>query len=298
MTMRSPLLFAPSFRHQKLGWLFASIVTIMVYIATFAMAAEAALSSVSLSRNQGAADSLTVEIPAVSDEASTSQAERVKQAVAVLRAIPDVVDVRAMPEDDAERLLQPWVSDPELLKKLPLPALIDVERRSGSGVTAATLQEKLVTVVSDARIDDHAAWLADLAHLVRSLAILAGFMIALTGIALVIAIALICRAVMATERDTIELLHIMGAGDGSIAMHFQAHAKRLALPSALAGFALAILSVGCLLFFIRHVVDLSSLHISRWIALGLLMIVVPCAAVIAASLSARLSVLRSLQTYP
>ena len=52
-------------------------------------------------------------------------------------------------------LLQPWISDPELLKKLPLPTLIDIERRADSNLTAAGLEEKLRTVVSDARVDDH-----------------------------------------------------------------------------------------------------------------------------------------------
>jgi cell division transport system permease protein len=296
--MASHLLFAPAFRHQKLGWLFAAIVAIMVYIATFAMAAEAALSSVTLSRDEGLANHLTVEIPAVEDESSTPQAERIKQAVAVLRGIPELKDIKPVPEEETARLLAPWISEPELLKKLPLPALVDVERASGSGLTASALEDRLRTAVSDARVDDHAAWLADLAHLVRSLAALAGLMIALTGLALVIAIGLICRAVMATERDTIELLHIMGAPDRGIARHFQFHAWRLAGPAALAGFVLAVFSLGFLLFFIRHVVDISALQLARWVALGLLVILVPVAAVAAASLSARFSVLRLLQSFP
>ena len=296
--MASPLLFAPSFRHQKLGWLFIAIVVIMVYIATFAMAAEASLSSVSLSRNQGLANHLTVEIPAVEDEASIPQADRVKQAVAVLRATPDITDVRAIPEDETMKLLQPWINEPELLKKLPLPALIDVERRSGSNLSASDLEDRMRATVSDARVDDHAAWLADLAHLVGSLSVLAGFMIALTGLALMISIALICRAVMATERDTIELLHVMGAPDGTIAHHFQSHAKRLAWPAAVTGFLLAAFSLGFLLFFIRHVADLSDLQITRWIELAVLVVIVPLAAVFAASFSARFSVVRQLQSLP
>ena len=294
--MASPLLFAPSFRHQKLGWLFVMIVTIMVYIATFAMAAEAALSSVSLSRNQGVANHLTVEIPAVDDESSMPQSERVKQAISILRAIPEITDIRPVSDEETEKLLQPWISDPELLKKLPLPTLIDIERRPGSLTAATALEDQLRTVVNDARVDDHAAWLADLAHLVRSLSALAGFMIAMTGCALILAIGLICRAVMATERDTVELLHVMGAADRSIARHFQSHAWRLAWPAALAGFCAAALSVCVLLFFLRHVVDLQTLQISRWIELAALMIVVPLGAVIAAALSARFSVLRLLQS--
>jgi cell division transport system permease protein len=298
MKSSSPLLFAPSFRHQKLGWLFIAIVVIMVYIATFAMAAEAALSSISLSRNQGLVNHLTVEIPAVEDESSVPQAERVKQAVAVLRATPDITDVRPVPEEETMRLLEPWISQPDLLKKLPLPALIDVERRDGGNLTSSALEDRLRATVSDARVDDHAMWLADLAHLVGSLSALAGFMIVLTGLALMIAIALICRAVMATERDTVELLHVMGAADGNIARHFQSHAWRLAWPGALAGFLLAVLNLVLLLFFIRHVVDLSTLQVARWAELTVLVILVPFAAVIAASLSARLSVLRLLRSFP
>jgi cell division transport system permease protein len=296
--MASPLLFAPSFRHQKLGWLFVAVVVIMVYIATFAMAAEAALSSITLSRNEGLANHLTVEIPAVEDETSIPQADRVKQAVAVLQATPDVTEVRAVPEEETMRLLQPWISQPELLKKLPLPALIDIERRHGSSLTASALEDRLRATVSDARVDDHAAWLADLAHLVGSLSALAAFMIALTGLALMIAIGLICRAVMATERDTVELLHVMGAADGNIARHFQSHAWRLAWPAALAGFLLAVLNLALLLFFIRHVVDLSSLQITRWTELTALVVIVPLAAVAAASFSARFSVLRLLRSFP
>jgi len=297
MKTSSPLLFAPSFRQQKLSWLFIAIVAIMVYIATFAMAAEAALSSLSLSRNQELANHLTAEIPATGDESATSQADRIKQAVAVLRATPGVADAHALPEAETERLLTPWISEPDLLKKLPLPALIDVERARGSNVTAAALEDKARTVVSDVRVDDHAAWLSDLAQLVRGLAALAGLTVALTGLALVLAIGLVCRAVMATERDTIELLHIMGAPDTNIARHFQSHAWRLAWPAALLGFSLALLSLALLLFFLRHVVDMSALQFARWIALGLLVIFVPCAAALAASWSARFSVIRLLKTF-
>jgi cell division transport system permease protein len=295
--MPSPLLFAPAFRHQKLGWLFVAIVAIMVYIATFAMAAEAALSSVSLSRNEGLANHLTIEIPPVEDESSTPQTERIKQAVAVLRATPGITNVRPLPEDETDRLMSPWISDPDLIKKLPLPSLIDAERATGSPLTASALEDRLHNVVSDARVDDHAAWLADLAQLVRSLAALAFLTIALTGFALVIAIGLICRAVMATERETIELLHVMGAPDVSIARHFQFQARRLAGPAALIGFLLAVASLGFLLFLLRHVVDISALQLMRWVGLAILVIAVPAAAMLAASLSARFSVLRLLQSF-
>jgi cell division transport system permease protein len=232
------------------------------------------------------------------DEAAIPQAERIKQEVSVLKATPDIIDVRPVPEEETTKLLEPWISEPDLLKKLPLPALIDIERRDGSNVTASELEDRLRATINDARVDDHAAWLADIAHLVGSLSVMAIFMIVLTGGALMISIALICRAVMATERDTVELLHIMGAPDRNIASHFQNHAWRLAWPAALAGFGLAVFSLALLLFFIRHVADLSGMQFARWLELALLVIAVPMAAVLAASFSAKISVVRLLRSLP
>ena len=89
---------------------------------------------------------ITVEIPAVGDEAAQPQSERVKQASAVLRGIPDIGLVMPLSDDEVARLLQPWFSQPELLKALPLPTLIDVERKAGSHITAAQIQDSLKNV--------------------------------------------------------------------------------------------------------------------------------------------------------
>ncbi|MHA4874965.1 hypothetical protein ACX0FC_16500, partial [Enterococcus faecium] len=62
----------------------------MVFMATFTMAAEASLSVITLAWNQDLNTRLTVEIPAVDDEASVTQADRVKQALSILRAMPQV----------------------------------------------------------------------------------------------------------------------------------------------------------------------------------------------------------------
>jgi cell division transport system permease protein len=291
----SDKLFAPAFRYQRLGWLFTVIVAIMVYIATFAMAAEAALSSMSLSRGENLRNHLTIEIPAVDDESATPQAERVRQALSVLRAMPGVENAEALSDADTARLLKPWIDDADLLKRLPLPTLISVARRGGETPSADDIGEKLEPVIRDARVDDHAAWLDDFSHFIGSLVLLAGFMIVLTGFALIISISLICRAVMATERDTVELLHIMGASDATIASHFQHHAWRLAFPAAIAGFLLAALSLGALMLALRHVIDPAALPMMRWAAIGLLLILVPLAAIATAVLSARLTVAKFLQ---
>ncbi len=291
-------IFAPAFRHQRLGWLFAALIGILVYVASFAMAAEATLSAITFTWDKGMETRMTVEIPAVNDESSVSQADRVRQVTSILRAMPEVTSVTPVADEETARLLKPWISSPELLKALPMPSLIDIERKAGSSLTANAVEDLLKNTISDTHVDDHAAWLADMSHLVTGLAAIAGLMIFLTGVTLIIAVNLMCRAIMATERDTLALLHSMGAEDDDIARNFQFHAYRLAGKAAWPGFAFALLSAGILLFFLRHFANPESLRLLHWIGLGAAVFLVPLVAIWIAAVSARLSTLKLLRAMP
>jgi len=291
-------LFTPAFRHQHLGRSFAAIVGIMVFIASFATAAEVTLLTVSYLWGQTIETRITVEIPAVGDEAAMPQAERVKQATAVLRSIPDLGFVMPLSDSEVTRLLEPWFTQADLLKTLPLPTLIDVERKAGSTISAAQIQDSLKNVVSDARIDDHGAWTQDVWRLVRGLSIIGGVTIALTGITLIIAVSLICRAVMAAEHETISLLHLLGTEDKDIAHHFQLQAERISLRAASIGFLIALLVTGALLYATRHIADLSTLQTIHWAGLGAAAFSVPLCAIGIAAITARVSVMRLIKSFP
>lgn len=291
-------IFAPAFRHRGLGWFLAILVGIMVYLASLAMATEAGLSVMTFRWDTNMQARLTVEIPPAPDESSTPQAERVKKATEVLRDIPGVTKVTPLPDGEAVELLKPWIRQEDLLKTLPLPTLIDIERKEGSRLDAADIRSKLKPVIKDASVTDHAAWLADLAHLARAVATMAGFTILLACAALVITVSLVCRAIMATEHETIALLHIMGAEDDQIARHFQLHARNQSIPASLAGFVLALLSAGILFFFLRHFIDPLSLDAAHWIGLGVAVLLVPLGAIAMAAVTARLSVLQLLRGMP
>jgi cell division transport system permease protein len=290
--------FAPSFRHRRLGAYLALSVGIMVYVAVLVTAAEASLSAIALAGHRDLESRLTVEIPAVNEEASLSQSERVKLALSILRAIPGVTRAAPVRDDEAARLLEPWIGDPDLLKSLSVPSLIDVERKPGSALGAEDIRQQLKTSLRDAHVEDHGAWLADLARFADGLAAFGGLMIALSGLALILIVSLLCRAIMTTEGETIALLHIMGAEDGDIACHFADHARRVCVRASGAGFALALASAALLFFAMRHFADAASLHSAHWIALGSAVLAMPLLAVWIASLSARLSVLHLLKAMP
>ncbi|MDX2027864.1 MAG: FtsX-like permease family protein [Alphaproteobacteria bacterium] len=291
-------IFAPAFRHRGLGWFLALLVGIMVYLASFAMAAEAGLSVMTFRWDRNMSSRLTVEIPPADDESSTPQSERVKQVLEKLRGMPDIKKVVPLPDSETAELLKPWIRQSDLLKSLPLPTLIDIELRGGASLDAADIHSKLRTAVKDVSVNDHAAWLDDLAHLARGIAAMAALTIFLTCTALVMTISLVCRAIMATERETISLLHTLGAEDDHIARHFQLHAGRQSIPASFAGFTLAVLSAGVLFFFLRNFADPLSLTTIHWIGLGLAVLAIPLGAIGIAALTARLSALQLLRSMP
>lgn len=290
--------FEPSFRHRRLGTFLSVLVGIMVYMATFVMAAEASLSTMTLAWNHDVTNRMTVEIPAVDDEAAVSQSERVKQALSILHAMPGIAAATAIPDSEASRLLRPWITDAELLKSLPVPSLIDIDRAQNSNLTADDVRQQLKATLRDIRVDDHAEWFADLARFVYGIAAFGGLMIALATLTLVMAVSLVCRAIMATERETVSLLHIMGAEDDDIAVHFESHTRHLSMMAAFLAFILALLSAGALLYFMRNFAHPAILQQTHWIMLAGAVLVVPLAAIWIASLSARLSVLNFLRTMP
>ncbi len=291
-------LFTPSFRHQHLGRSLGAIVGIMVFIASFAVAAEAVLLTASYLWGRNLETRMTVEIPAVGDEATLPQLERIRQALATLHAIPEVAQATALSDDDVSRLLEPWFAQPELLKALPLPTLIDIERKPGTELSAKQVSLALRSAVSDARVNDHGTWTKDVWRLVRGLMILGGMTIALTAIALVVAVNLICRTVIATERDTISLLHLLGAHNTDIARHFQFQAMVIVIRSAAVGFGIALAIISGLLLCTRNIADLSTLQWGHWFGVGFAAVLVPLCATVIATVAARLSVMRLIRTFP
>jgi len=291
-------LFTPAFRHQHLGRSFAVIVCIMVFIATFATAGEAALLTLGYVWGEAADNRITVEIPAIGDEASVPQAERVKQATNILRGLPGVGFVMPLSDEEVGRLLNPWFSQPQLLKALPLPTLIDIERKPGVKLTASQIQDSLKNVISDARVDDHGAWIQDIWRLVRGLSLIGVATIILTGLTLLIAVSLICRTVMASEHETISLMHTLGADDYDIARHFQSQAQRISARAAFTGFIVALAMTAGLLYAARDIVDVSALHIWHWAGLGAASLAIPICATLLAGITTRVSVMRLIKSFP
>jgi cell division transport system permease protein len=211
--------------------------------------------------------------------------------------------VRLVPQQELDGLIEPWLGvdlgggDGEgEIGAIPIPALIDA-RISGAVTPArlATIQRALRGVAPAARVDAQSSWLKPVFAAIESLQWLAIALVVLLALALAAAVLLAVRSALGANRDTIEIVHLLGGTDTQIARVLQ---RSIAIDAAGGGILGLLAALVVVLFLARRfgslgagLVDEGALGWQDWTMLGL----VPVIAVLLAMLTARLTVMRTLR---
>jgi cell division transport system permease protein len=221
----------PLGRHDAmrlLPWGFAA----MVFVAGLGGVGLLATRDVLRAADQSIGARMTLTAPAGASDA------RLKTILALLRQTAGITAVQELTPADTAALLTPWLGPAAPLDVLPVPRVVDMRIAPDRTIDLATLRQHLTAVDPEARLDDHQAWLDALrraAHRVER--VLAGIIAA--GLLLVVpAAAFATRTALVVDHPTVELVHLLGAGDGDIARHIAARVLAAALlGGALGGIA-------------------------------------------------------------
>ncbi len=286
---RSDLPLKDDATSRFLPWLIAP----MVFLSAAALAAAFTLTSLVGRWDHDVSGTLTVEIAAASGPAAQAEAKirtDVDRALAILRATPGVKDAQALSQDKLVTLLEPWLGNPDLLKDLPLPAMIDVTVDPSARPDLLSLNEKLNAAVPGATIDDHRIWLSRLIELGRTIAWTAIGIVGLVGLVTAATVIYATRTGMAVHREVIEVLHMIGATDDYIARQFAARSFALAFKGGIAGLILTLPVIAAVIVETRRIEGgfLSDLYfpIIGWVACAVL----PVVAALLSMLTARITV--------
>lgn len=217
------------------------LVAAMAFLAALALAGALATAMLAQHWQQGAAAELTVQVPTPNDPAAGGGGSRLAAVMTILQAEPGVVSARPMTADELATLLKPWLGDAGSSLALPLPAVIAVNLAPGGG-TPADLAGKLAAAAPDTLTESADIWATRLSALARSLQACAAVMLLLVVGVAVAVITVATRAGLAARRDSIEIVHGLGATDAYIAGRFARRAMRLAAIGGVGG-ALAALPV-------------------------------------------------------
>ena len=269
------------------------VIAIMVALTVIAAAAGLALSNTARSASDALSGGATIQVV----EANPAERDRqAREAARVVQAMPGVAEVHLVSQDEIQRLIEPWLGVRIGDEDIPVPALVDV-RWTGpiSGEKLGQMRHRVRQVAPAARVDVQSTWLKPVFSAIDSLQWLAVALVALLGAALAAAVLLAVRTALGTNRDTIEIVHLLGGTDSQIARIFQRSVGFDAAGGGTVGFGLGLLVVLVLGQRLdglgAGLVSAGALGSFDWALLAL----VPVGGVILAVATARLTVMRALR---
>ncbi|MHB1217171.1 MAG: cell division protein FtsX [Alphaproteobacteria bacterium] len=287
---RSALPLATDQASRFLPWLTA----LMVYLAALALIGVISLRDAAHRWGGQFEGTLTVQIVPAEGMKLQVIDEQVKKAAAILETTPGVVSVKPLDADATAVLLEPWLGRGPLVRELPLPRLIDVRTASGVKLDVALLAKQLAEVAPGALVDDHGDWLRSLTALARAIETVSLGVLLFIAMVAVAAMVFATRTGLALHHDVVSVLHMVGARDGFIARQFERHALWLSFKGGVLGVVLA----GATLIGLDRIgAELAPSLLPRlelgwpqWLAL----LAVPVAGMAIATVTARVTVMRTL----
>jgi cell division transport system permease protein len=224
-------------KHSISGRALVAVIAIMTFLASLTIGAVMMVIAAASSWQSDVAQEVTIQVRLV---AGKNIEQSVQRAIAITRATPGVASVRALSKQESGRLLEPWLGSGVSLDSLPVPRLIIVQVASDRPPDLAALRATLAAEAPGASLDDHRSFIQRLRAMSDTAMAIGLAVLALVFAATVLSVSFATRGAMATNRSTIEVLHLIGAKDNYIAGQFQRHFLFLGLEGGAIGGGAAI----------------------------------------------------------
>lgn len=239
--------------HRALpGQFLIPLVAAMTFLAALSIAGSYASQQLAQRWSAGAASTVILQIPMPNDpslsnnKAASNLADQTKiqLVIALLSTSKELDSFHQMTDKEIDELLAPWLHESVQAFALPIPAVIELHLKNKPPLSD-NLQKSLKQIVPDISIEQSNFWnqrLNALANSLQTSAFLA-LIIVISVAAAVIALA--TRTGLMQCKQTIEILHNLGASDFYISFRF---ANRNAALACIGGALGSIFSIPLLLF--------------------------------------------------
>ncbi|MGI9439996.1 MAG: cell division protein FtsX [Parvibaculales bacterium] len=230
---------APILPRQNLaGSALTAVTLVMSFLACLALGASLLADKAAENWLIRATSAMSVQIVETHRQTPTDQLPAVLRE---LEATPGLAAYRVLQKDELTALLEPWLGTGNIGEDLPIPLLIELRPDAPDSLATQPLAARLQAVAPGARLDTHGNWRQTLAHAATSLRLFAGLVMVMVMLATITVILFATRAGLLANAETLYVLHQIGAQDGFISRHFEAHFTRAVSWAALGGMVAALL---------------------------------------------------------
>lgn len=224
-------------KHSIAGRALVSVIAIMTFLASLTLGAVFMVVVAASEWQTDVTREVTIQVRLI---AGKDLEASVRRAAEIARASPGVTTVRPYDKEESARLLEPWLGGGAVLESLPVPRLIVVQVAPDRPPDFAALRAALAAEVPGASLDDHRSFAQRLRTMADTAIIIGLAILSLVLAATVLSVSFATRGAMATNRSTVEVLHLIGAKDSYIAGEFQRHFLLLGLKGGAIGGGAAI----------------------------------------------------------
>ena len=216
-----------------LGWVVGAMVYIAVLSAAGALFAQSASQHWALSLT----GVVTVQVPAAEQPVDVENTgTRLGAVLEILRATPGIGYLTILDRKISLALLQPWLGQ-------NLVEQIDLRILGSASLDLDGLRQRLQRRAPGTIVDDHGLWLSRIAVLTTTVERGGWLIVLLVGVVAAVSIIYAVLSGLSVNRETIELMHLMGARDGYVARRFQGYVLAVSLPASVIGGSFAIATV-------------------------------------------------------
>ncbi len=289
--MTGKIHFLPDEKSHEATRLLPYVMAVMVYLSALALMGSMMLHKGFGDWTESLSNRLTVQITSSDHDTRTAQTEEV---IRILRKTPGIDHVRRLNDVEIEKLLEPWLGAGNVTNDLPVPVILDVTVSRSLSINLDALRGILTKISQDIHLDDHQQWLGRFLRLMDTVEYTA------LGILFLVVLATMCivifgtKAGMAENRETIAIMHHLGARDRMIARAYQDRFMIYGLKGGIIGLLLAFITLVSLIYLSRDLaaglVRLPELPVTE----AAILLLVPLCAALISMLTARITVMRDL----
>jgi cell division transport system permease protein len=220
-----------------------AVIAILTFLAALSAGAAVLAARASEQWRGAVANEMTIQIR---PDARRDIEADLALAVGMAAGVVAIESVRVVPRAESDKLLEPWLGAGLDLVELPVPRLIVLKLKAAAGPELAAFGAALRREVPSASLDDHRLWVRRLSTMANTIILSGVAVVLLVLCAAGLAVAFATRGAMAGSRDSVEVLHLVGADDAFIAREFQSRFVQLGLRGGAVGGVAAIVVIGLL----------------------------------------------------
>lgn len=166
--------------------------------------------------------------------------ERIKNITEILKQTPGIKSSYAMSLKETTDLLKPWLGEIGKNKlDIPLPRIITVEVSDIIPLNVRALTDEIKSYSHLITIETYESWISEFTKTLSALQTLLGLIIVLILTTTGITISYATKSGLITNKNVIEIMHMVGAHNNYICKHFSNQMMELSISGGIAGYLIS-----------------------------------------------------------